>query len=168
MEEEYSSSDYLFPEAYVEGAGSAPYLLPDLDAGKYKLSDKPGRGLSLGRVVYEELVSLAVDLIEAKITRWAAVVLPWADRRALLARPGTSVVIYEVGGLQTVFRAREGDKVKAGSVLGYVLTGKGETRTARSEDEAVIFHIAWDRESHPPKYIVLLVREEDLIVLEPG
>jgi len=129
-DEPYSASDYQFPEAYVEGEESNVYLVPDLARGTYRLtSEKPAERLALGKVVYEEAGEKAIDPVEAKTTKWLAIILPWEGRRAILVPPGTPLIVYEVGGAQTIFTSREGDRVKPGEVLGYVLTGKGETRT---------------------------------------
>lgn len=165
MEEEYSPSDYRFPEAYVEGAESNKYMIVDLESRTYRLSaEKPGEGLVLGRVVYEEAGEMAIDPVEATVKRHMAILLP-GEGRALLARPGTRVLIYEVGGVQTVFTVREGDQLRPGKIMGYVLTGKGETRTVRSDEEVVVFYIAWDRVSHPPVYRLIAVPREDLVEL---
>jgi len=165
-DEPYSASDYQFPEAYVEGEESNVYLVPDLARGTYRLtSEKPAEGLALGKVVYEEAGEKAIDPVEAKTTKWLAIILPWEGRRAILVPPRTPLIVYEVGGAQTIFTSREGDRVKPGEVLGYVLTGKGETRTKRYSDEALVLYIAWDRESHPPTYRV--IHPDNVKILEP-
>ncbi len=160
-------SDYHFPEAYIEGVSSERYLIAFPEKGKYKLSEKPGEGICLGRVVYEEALR-AFDLIESKARVHIAILLPRGGKKALFLKPGTTVIIYEVGGVQTVFNVEEGNRVRRGDVIAYVLTGKGETRSIRSGDDAVVFYIAWDRESHPPKYVVIMAKPSDIMVLEPG
>lgn len=165
MEEEYSPSDYRFPEAYVEGEESDKYMIVDIESRTYKLvEERPTGGIVLGRVVYEEAGEKAIDPVEAVVTRHLAILLP-GEGRALLVKPGTRVLIYEVGGVQTVFTVREGDQLRPGKVMGYVLTGKGETRTVRSDEEVVVLYIAWDRVSHPPVYRLVAVPREDLVEL---
>jgi len=167
-EEAYNASDYQFPEAYVGGEESNVYLIPNLEKGTYRLSgEKPREGIALGKTVYEEAGEKAIDHVEGKTRKWLAIILPWEGRKAILVPPDTPIIVYEVGGAQTVFTSREGDHVRPGKVMGYVLTGKGETRTKRYSDEALVLYIAWDRESHPPRYRVILVDPGNARILEP-
>lgn len=164
---EYSPRDYSFPVAYVEGVESTEYLIPILESRKYRLTGEKIEG-GLGRTVYEEALSAAVDLENAVVARSMAVRVPWKDDRAMYVAGGTSVHLVEVGGLQTVFYSYEGDDLEEGDVLAYVLTSKGETRTIRVEREATVFYVAWVPGSHPPTHVVVLVDEENLIILEPS
>jgi len=168
VDQPYRPEDYQFPEAYVEGVESSRYLVLYPERGRYRLvSEPPREGIVLGQTIYEEAGQYAFDLVEAKTTRWIAVRIPWRGYKVLALPPETRVLIYEIGGVQTVFQAREGDRVKPGDIAAYVLTGKGETRSRRFDEEAIVFYIAWDRESHPPVYRVITVEPEKVIVLEP-
>ena len=165
MDSDYSPRDYQFPIAYVEGVESEEYLIPDLKSKKYKLKrDKRLEGL--GRIIYEEGISLAFDLTSSKTVRAIAIRVPWKKDKAMYLRSDTPVILYEVEGVQSIFYAYEGDDLKRGDVLAYVLTGKGETRTIRVDEDATVFYISWVPGTHPPKYIAVLVEEENLIVLE--
>jgi len=164
----YTKSDYEFPEAYVEGVESTIYLIPDPDRLKYRLCKAPCEApVKLGRTVYEEALDYAIDLVEGRVTRRFAVVVPKLDRRAFYLEPGTPVLLYRVTGHQTTFTLYEGEEVEPRDVLAYVLTQKGETRTVRLLDEGVIVYIAWDRESFPPAYTVVLAPKDKVYILEP-
>ncbi|MCE4600741.1 MAG: DUF2118 domain-containing protein [Desulfurococcales archaeon] len=165
MAKDYSREDYRFPIVYAEGVSSTEYLHPDLKSRKYIITPS-NKGNGLGKIVYEEGIQLAFDLLKARTTREIAVRVPWKDDKAMLLKRDTPVIIYQVEGVQTVFYAFEGDDLRSGDVLAYVLTGKGETRTVRVDEDATVFYIAWQPGTHPPRYIVVLAREEDLIVLE--
>ena len=162
---EYSRDDYKFPEAYVEGVESDVYMIVYKDKKTYRLSGEPGGPLSLGRTIYEKALSISIDLEEARTRKHVAVRIPWKNNRAMLLEPGAKVVLYEVSGVQAVFYAHEGDDLRQGDVLAYVLTGKGETRTVRVEEEATVFYIAWVPGTHPPRYITVLADPESLIIL---
>lgn len=164
--EEYTPEDYKFPIAYVEGLESEEYLVPDLDRGKYRIVKAPVEG-GLGKAVYERVPELAVDLEAAKTRRGVAVRVPWKGDRAMYLASGSPIHIYEVGGVQTIFYSHEGDDLEEGDVLAYVLTGKGETRTIRVDRKGTVFYIGWLPGSHPPRYIVILAGEENLIILDP-
>jgi len=164
----YSAKDYQFPEAYVEGVESKVYLVPDLERRKYRLCQDPCNApIKLGRTVYEEAIDYFVDLEKGETVRRFAVVVPRLDRKAFYVEPGTPVLLYIVQGTQTVFNLYEGEDVEPRDRLAYVLTSKGETRTVRLEDEGVIIYIAWDRETFPPRYRVLLAPKDSVIILEP-
>ena len=166
---EYKASDYEFPEAYVEGVESDVYLEPNPDKGVYRkcrAAECEGR-VRLGMTVYEEAGRLFLDIVSGEIVRKTAIVIPRLGRKALYVEPGTPAMIYEAGGLQTVFNLYEGARVDPGDKIAYILTSKGETRSLRSEDKGIILYIAWDRESFPPKYWVVVVPEERVYILDP-
>ncbi len=162
---EYSRDDYKFPEAYVEGIESDVYMIVYKDRRAYRLTEKPEGPLSLGRTIYEQALGLAIDLEKAETKRHVAVRVPWKGNRAMLLEPGAKVILYEVSGVQAVFYAHEGDDLRRGDVLAYVLTGKGETRTIRVQEEVTVFYIAWIPGTHPPRYIAVLADPESLIIL---
>jgi len=162
----YSAEDYLFPEAFVEGVESNKYMIVDLKDKKYTIANKPEGDILLGQVIYEQATSLALNLIQSKTTRRIAIRVPWKNGKAMLLNKDERIVIYEISGLQVVFSAHEGDDVNPGDTLAYVLTGKGETRTIRVEEEATVFYISWLPGTYPPTYIVVLAYPQNLIILE--
>jgi len=163
---EYSPSDYRFPIVYVESVESDEYLIPNIANNRYKITKKPVEN-ALGKTIYEKALELAIDIENSVTTRGIAVRVPWKGDKAMYVQQNTPVYVYEVGGVQTIFYAYEGDDLKKNDVLAYVLTGKGETRTIRVDHEATVLYIAWIPGTHPPKYVAILVEEENLIILEP-
>lgn len=162
----YSANDYKFPVAYVESIESDEYLVPDLERNKYRITSRPVKG-ALGKAIYEKVLELAIDVERGVSKRGIAVRVPWREEKAMFVKTGTPLLIYEVGGKDTLFYSYEGDDLTKNDILAYVLTGKGETRTIRVDREATLFYIAWIPGTHPPRYIVVLVFGENLIILEP-
>ena len=109
-----------------------------------------------------------VDPLRAEVVRRAAVVIPWEDYKALYLRPGVKVKLVEAHGIDVSHVGFEGKRVRERSVLAYVLTGKGETRTLRAGERGVIALILTDFSVAPPRYAYTLIPEEDAVWLEPG
>jgi hypothetical protein len=109
-----------------------------------------------------------VDPVAAEIVRRAAVVVPWEGEKALYLKPGVKVKLVEAAGVQVSHVGLEGQRVKARSVLAYILTGKGETRTLRAGEEGVIALVLTDFSETPPRYAYVIIPPEEVIWLEPG
>ncbi len=156
---------YQYPEAYVESQKSTSYMIVDLINKTYKINSKPLTRLSLGKVIYEQAFNIAVNIEKNKIKKYFAVRVPWKNNKSMLLLPNTDILLYEVQGVQTFFNAYEGDDLTPGDILAYVLTGKGEVRSVRVSEEATVFYIAWIPGTYPPKYVIILVRPNNLIIL---
>ena len=163
---EYHPTDYEFPQLYVEGGRGRPITVYP-EKGFYVRGEARG-GTILNLEVYEEVAwGRVVDVIGAVIMNRAAVVIPWKGGKALFLDKGMRVDIVEVYGRQVAFQAREGDYVDGKSVLAYVLTGRGDTRSVRAGVEGVVALIAWDQASYPPRYAYIIVPQGREIWLEP-
>ncbi|MCE4603332.1 MAG: DUF2118 domain-containing protein [Desulfurococcales archaeon] len=159
---EYTSMDYQFPRAYLDGYTSVECLVP-LD-GKARI-ERPCKGQGLGLAPYEQLSSHILDPVEAVVKRRFALYIPWLGK-AILVEPGTRVSLVEAFGVQVNHRAREGDTVRPGTILAYILTGKGETRTLRAGVEGIIVYIAWGLEGERQRYIYVIAPSGSIRILE--
>ena len=163
------SLDYEFPRLYVEGEESREYSIVDKARRVYLIeSSRPTVPTkAYGLVPYESGWNLAVDPVRATITRGILVVVPWSNWKGLLLEEGTRVKILEVRGVQPVLVAREGDNIREGEVIAYVLTGKGETRTVRSTTSGLIAYIAWSRVEEE-RYSIIVASPEEVLELRPA
>ena len=109
-----------------------------------------------------------VDPLRAEIVKRAAVIIPWEDYKALYLRPGVKVKLIEAHGIDVSHVGFEGKRVSERSVLAYVLTGKGETRTLRAGEKGVVALILTDFSVTPPRYAYTLISEGDAVWMEPG
>ena len=160
---EYKPSDYEFPELYVKNRSSAKYINVDLTSRTYTISMDPRGPLVLGLTVYEEGASIH-DLDALKTRGTYAVLLP-GKHEAILVEESVGFHAIEVRGVQVNFVAREGDYVREGSVLSYVLTGKGETRTIRSTVSGIVTYILWFRDEPGQRYAYIIVDVDSIVRL---
>ncbi len=165
----FSPRDYEFPRLYVEGEESGEYLVPRRDMGTYTIlrgrrAPEPGW---MGLKPYEWGWLRVFDPVEAIATRAFAVVVPWIGYKALLVEAGTRLRLVEARGVQVSVVAREGEEVAARSVLAYLVTGKGETRTVRAGTEGLIVYIAWEPGGPAERYVYLIADKDSIKVLEP-
>ncbi len=168
LDHEFSPSDYDFPRLYIKGWKSNEYLIPDKTKRVYTItSNPPDDGEALGLAPYEAGWGRIFDPVDAVVTEDFAVIVPWLDGRALYLARGTRVSLVEASGVHVNLVAREASKVRPGSVLAYVVTGKGDTRTVRAGVEGLIAYIAWEPGSEVERYVYLIVDEDDVVVLEP-
>ncbi|MCE4613355.1 MAG: DUF2118 domain-containing protein [Desulfurococcales archaeon] len=162
-------TDYDFPRLYLKGEESREHAIVYRRAGSYKILRGPpvtgDEGESYGLVPYEAGWSLAIEPLEASVTRGMLVVVPWHDWKGLLVDEGSSISILEVRGYQPILTTREGDHVGVGEVIAYVLTGKGETRTVRTSVGGVVLYISW-RRVEEEIYNVVVVDEGSVIELK--
>ncbi len=161
---EYRATDYQFPRAYLDGHESIECLVP---LGGRARVERPCKSQGLGLAPYEHLTSHILDPVEAVVKRRFALYIPWKGK-ALLVEPGTRVSLVEALGVQVNHRAREGDEVRPGTILAYILTGKGETRTLRAGVEGVIVYIAWGLEGERQRYIYVIAPSDSIRMLEVG
>ncbi|GBF08696.1 hypothetical protein apy_04210 [Aeropyrum pernix] len=165
--EEYSPEDYRFPELYIEGYVSERAIWVDEEGGKYYR--RPVEGLKrYGLAVYEHAIKEAIDLVGSRVSRGFVVIIPWKGMRGLMLKEGTRVKLVEAAGVQVSHYSLEGTRVGERTVLSYVLTGKGETRTLRAGVEGVVAIILTDHNRQPPAYIYVIADEHDVIWLEPA
>ncbi len=167
IEEDYSPRDYEFPELYSELGAGGKCIWVDEAGGKY-YRDPCEDCIKLCMMPYEQAWMKIVDPVKAEITAKAALVIPWEGRRALYLKPGVKVKLIEAYGIDVSHVSFEGERVGPRTVLAYVLTGKGETRTLRAGEEGIVALILTDLSEAPPRYVYALIREEDAIWLEPG
>ncbi|MCE4616003.1 MAG: DUF2118 domain-containing protein [Aeropyrum sp.] len=106
--------------------------------------------------------------VEGGFVRTAFVVLvPWLGWRGMLVDVGTKFSVIEAWGVEVNPVSLEGARVGDRSILAYVLTGKGETRTLRSGVKGVVVGIFSDLTVSPPRYLYVVVDEESIVWLEP-
>jgi hypothetical protein len=169
LDHEFRPSDYDFPRLYIRGAEGGEYLIPDPSCGVYRIAREPPSGVeALGLAPYEAGWGRIFDPVEAVVTEDFAVVIPWLGRRALYLRRGTRLSLVEAAGVHVNLVAREGDEVGRRSVLAYVVTGRGDTRTVRAGVEGLVVYIAWEPGGPPERYVYLIARGSDVAILEPG
>lgn len=150
---EYKPEDYLFPELYVEG-GAGDCVSVDLSRGVYWRDSKG----ALCKVVYEEGWKLIIDPIESTASRSFLTIVPWMEYKGVYVGRGARVELIEVRGVEVYITSREGAVVEEGTVIAYVLTRKGETRTRRARTNGVIAYIAWEP-LVPPLYVFVVTRD---------
>jgi hypothetical protein len=150
---EYKPEDYLFPELYVEDSGGECVSV-DLDKGVYRR----GGGRALCKVIYEEGWRLIVDPVEARVSRSFLTLIPWMDYKGVYVERGARVELVEARGAEVYIISREGSVVDENTVLAYILTRKGETRTKRARTKGVVAYIAWEP-LVPPTYIFVIAKD---------
>lgn len=69
---------------------------------------------------------------------------------------GSQVQIAEILGFEVYLQVDIGDYVRAGDILAYVVTSKGEVRSKRSNAEGYVVMIYEDPASKPLKYFIAL------------
>ena len=162
-------TDYDFPRLYLKGEESGEYALVYRESASYKiLRERPSTiegGELFGLVPYETGWFLAIDPLEGAVTRGMLVVAPWLGWKGFLADEGTRVDILEVKGYQPILTVREGDHVDVGDVIAYVLTSKGETRTARSNASGLILYVSW-RRTEEEVYNIIVVDKSAITELK--
>jgi len=163
---DFSPRDYEFPRLYIVGERSKEVITLLLERGCYVRGTASG-GILAGLVPYESGWNKIFDYLKAEITRSFAVVIPWMDGQALFSREGTRVKLVEVSGIHVNIVSREGDEVDERSVLAYVVTNKGETRTVRAETRGIIVYVAWEPASQPERYVYLIADPKEVKVLRP-
>ncbi len=159
---EYTPSDYRFPRVYVESSRHEE-CLHILDGRA--VVEKPCRGGGLGLAVYESILEDVLDPVEAVIKKRFAVYNP-RKGRAILLEPGDRVYLVEALGVQVNHVAEELDEVSEQSILAYILTGKGETRTLRAGVEGVVAYIGWGLEGDRQRYIYVIAPRDSARILE--
>ncbi|MEB3787775.1 MAG: DUF2118 domain-containing protein [Desulfurococcales archaeon] len=153
------TSIYQFPRVYLEGAESRERAT--VRGGRLVVGAEGEYGL----VTYEKaLEEILPDLSQPVVARSFIVLVPWR-REALLVEKGTRVTLVEARGTHVTHTAREGDRVDEGTVLAYVLTGKGETRTVRARSRGVIAYVGWLGDS-PQTHVYVIVPEDSVTRLE--
>ncbi len=71
-------------------------------------------------------------------------------------RSSDKLVIAEVSGSEVFANVREGDYVKRGSKLAYVITSKKEVRSLRSDFEGLVVLVHEVPASRPPKLLIFI------------
>jgi hypothetical protein len=69
---------------------------------------------------------------------------------------GAVLKVIELEGNEVFFQVDIGDFVRRGSVLAYIITGKGEVRSFRAQDEGHLVFIHEDPVTRPMRYTVVL------------
>jgi len=72
---------------------------------------------------------------------------------------GSMLKVVELEGNEVFFQVDVGDLVRRGSVLAYVITGKGEVRSFRARDEGYVVFIHEDPIARPMRYTLVLGSE---------
>ena len=154
---EYKPEDYLFPEIYVEGEGR-DCVTVDLSKGVYRRDPKG----PLCKTIYEEAWSLIVDPVEAIATKSFLTVIPWEGYRGVYVGRNSKLELVEARGVEVYIISREGSKVEEDTVLAYILTRKGETRSRRAGTSGIIAYIAWEP-LVPPRYVFVIAKDYMLL-----
>ncbi|WP_062662090.1 DUF2118 domain-containing protein [Aeropyrum camini] len=137
--------------------------------GASKYYRGPVEGLKrYGLAVYEHAIKESIDIVGSKVVRSFVVLIPWRGMKGLMLREGTRVKLVEAAGVQVSHFSLEGTRVGERTVLSYILTGKGETRTLRAGVEGVVAIILTDHARHPPAYIYVIADESDIVWLDPA
>jgi hypothetical protein len=166
LKHEFTPKDYEFPRLYIVSERSKEVLTLFPEKGCYVRGEEKG-GIKAGLVPYESGWGKIFDLVKAEVTRSFGVLVPWLDNKILYVKEGVKVSLIEVSGVQASLVAREGEEVTPESVIAYVVTNKGETRTIRAELRGVIIYVAWEPASVPERYVYLVARPEDIKKLSP-
>lgn len=161
---EYNPIDYMFPRAYVEGVESVECLVLNSIARVLRPCKASG-GKVFGLTPYEDAITHTIDLVEAVTIRGLAILLPWS-RTALVADRGVRVSLVEAVGVQVNHVAREGDHIEDDTILAYILTGKGETRTLKAGVEGILVYIGWLPGGDIQRYIYVIAPRNSVRVLE--
>ena len=158
ISEEYRPEDYRFPELYIEGWRGPREIEVDPERRVYRRRPR-GSGMRMGLAPYEQALPQVLDLVAATPRRAAAVVIPWEGYRAILLLPGDRLEYVEARGSQVNPVSLEGRRVRERSVLAYILTWKGETRTLRAGTEGTVALIAWMPGEDADRYVYVIVKE---------
>ncbi|NPA04683.1 MAG: DUF2118 domain-containing protein [Crenarchaeota archaeon] len=148
------SSPYLQPKLYVEGLETVDgYALVKDDV--IECSDAcPSGAECLAKRIYGSELDSIVDLVAKKAVRRFAVLLP--DGRSIMVEKGATLEPIPLNGFRIHLEVCEGDEVDNEDVIGYVLTGKGETRTIRSHVKGLVAYIYASPQGPPDEYIVFI------------
>ncbi len=161
----YTPQDYRFPELYLEGAEGDKCVWLDEQSRKYWR--KPVRGLrKLCLIPYEEAWRRVVDPETGIVKSKALVVIPWLGGKGMLLKPGTKLSLVDATGVQVSYVGLEGSRVREGSLIAYVLTGKGETRSLRAGVEGVVVLILVDLSESPERQAYAIASEDDVVWID--
>lgn len=69
---------------------------------------------------------------------------------------GNTLEVVELEGNEVFFQVDIGDFVRRGSILAYIITGKGEVRSFRAHNEGYIVFIHEDPTARPMRYTLIL------------
>lgn len=158
---------YAYPEVFVQGVASSPLILKRKN--EYILVTEPPTEKEYdeiyGHIIYENVLDLALNLVKPEITRELIVIEEFTGKnemRGLIIPASTKPCLIEVKGASPYVFFKEGDEVKEGDKLAYVITRKGEVRVIRSPCEGIIIlniNITWEK---PEKYIMVVVGKDEL------
>ncbi len=159
---------YAYPEVFVQGIASSPLILKRKN--EYILvteqpTDEEEYDEIYGHIIYENVLDLVLDLIKPEITRELIVIKEFTGKdemKALLIPKGIKPCLIEIKGASPYVFYNEGDEIKEGDKLAYVVTRKGEVRVIRSPCEGIVvlnINITWEK---PEKYIMVVVGKDEL------
>lgn len=103
-----------------------------------------------------ECHELALELISKRRTVADVTVCNRRKEVCLSLAENSEVAVVEITGSEVFPRVDVGDYVKAGDTLAYVITGKGEVRSKRSDSEGRVVLLHEDPTSKPLKYFIVL------------
>ncbi|MEM1701300.1 MAG: DUF2118 domain-containing protein [Desulfurococcaceae archaeon] len=152
---------YRFPEIYVEGLKSNRNIC--FSNGEFVLLGDKIEDVKCdkiyGLIPFESVIEY-LDLESARSKVEMIVLKPRKDSAmAYFIKQGTSICIQEIKGKTRYLLLEEGDLIKRGDKIAYVITGKMETRNIMSLCEGrvlFIIDITWET---PGKTILVTVLE---------
>lgn len=79
-----------------------------------------------------------------------------ATSKCVEVRSSDKLLITEISGSEVFTNVKEGDHVKRGSKLAYIITGKGEVRSLRSDFEGLVALVHEVPASRPSKILIFI------------
>lgn len=155
------NSDYIFYSVYVESERSYKYIC-ELERGTYISTSMPAScSRSFGLIPYERVLNY-IDPTSGTLTRTVLIVREdpsSTEFKGFEIREGTKLCLQEIAGDHVHVFKSEGDDVKAGEKIAYVVTGKLEVRSIRSLCSGhitLIIDITWEK----PRRNLLVISSE--------
>lgn len=158
---------YAYPEVFVRGITYSPLILKRKN--EYilvaELPTEEEYDEIYGHIIYENVLDLALDLVKPEITKELIVIKEFTGKdemKGLIIPEGIKPCLIEVKGASPYVFYNEGDEIREGDKLAYVVTRKEEVRVIRSPCEGIVvlnINITWEK---PEKYIMVVVGKDEL------
>jgi|GEM_PF-2672623 hypothetical protein len=154
---------YYFPAVLIPCSSNPRWCLVEDQICPSK--DSCSRGVGFCIVEYESALN-RVDLSNGLILEDMVVIEKYGagtrGSSGIYLKKGDRVCLQEVSSAYAYLTKKEGDTVKQGERIGFMLSVKGAVRTVKSVCEGIItliINISWEV---PEKYIILVVKEDEL------
>jgi hypothetical protein len=161
---ELNSEEYSFPAVFIKGYKTNKTIIRNGDCF-IETSNVNNTSEYYGMVSAEEAIEELIDL-EAPVIKESFIIIPSYTSqkeklKGLLVEKGVKPCIIEIRGKTPYVTTREGEQIEENKPIGFIITGKGETKNILSPCRGRIVLIANYSWEEPEKYVIIVVDNND-------